>query len=80
MSISANTFASVTRTVQPSIVAYYMAYAYLSRSERLMQGWTRTGRERQKMIRVSFLNEIAKKYIRLSDELTKLEKEFSRKG
>jgi hypothetical protein len=62
-------------------MAYYIAHAYMQRVERIAQGYARTAGERyKKYYRMAFLNEAAKKYIRLSDELDRLEKEFVKKG
>ena len=78
---SAHDFTVATRNINPSVMAYYIAHAYLQRAERLSQNYARTDKERMKKhYRISFLNEIAKRYIRTSDDLDKLEKEFMRKG
>jgi hypothetical protein len=67
--------------MNPSVMAYYIAHAYMQRAERIAQGYSRTGNEKlKKHYRISFLNEVAKRYIRTSDDLDRLEKEFMRKG
>jgi len=78
---SAHDFTAATRNLNPSVMAYYIAHAYMQRAERIAQGYARTEKEKMKKhYRVSFLYEVAKRYIRTSDDLDKLEKEFMRKG
>lgn len=77
MSLSAHTFTDITRLNNPSEVAYYMAHAYATRAETLAYP-SRTD-SRKRLYRRAFLTEIAKKYLKLSDELVKLENEFMRR-
>jgi hypothetical protein len=78
---SAHDFSAATRADNPSVMAYYIAHAYMQRAERLSQNSARTISEKtKKHYRISFLNEVAKRYIRVSDDLDRLEKEFMRKG
>jgi len=78
---SAHDFTAATRNTNPSVMAYYIAHAYMQRAERIAQGYARTTNEKlRKHYRIGFLNEVAKRYIRTSDDLDRLEKEFMRKG
>lgn len=80
MPLSAHTFTDITRRHNPSIVAYYLAHSYITRAELIGQQRVRSDKEQiKRLYRRAFLDSVAKKYIKLSDELVRLESEFMRK-